>query len=61
MLAFQNPSNGILEVCFGDTPKLCAYENEKEEEMKRNEKTLKLLHFSVFLNILYITELPGVL
>ena len=27
MLAFQNPSNGILEVCFGDTPKLCAYDN----------------------------------
>lgn len=25
MLAFQNPSNGILEICFGDTPKLCAY------------------------------------
>lgn len=25
MLAFQNPGNGILEVGFRDTPKLCAY------------------------------------
>ena len=25
MLAFQNPSNGILEICFEDPPKLCAY------------------------------------
>lgn len=40
MLAFQNPSNGILEMCFGDTPKLGAYV-EVEEYFKNKKLNLR--------------------
>ena len=30
MLVFQNPSNGILEICFGDTLKLGVYLETRE-------------------------------
>ena len=40
MLAFQNPSNGILEICFEDPPKLCAYFCKSRKSAERTLKNI---------------------